>query len=253
MTARAILAAGLVSMNIFEPSSQSFIGFGDYLDADKFEIKPGFEEKVSESRSHLDFGQARASVILPKPTEITIELSASNAAAMGLQFQGLVKDLTQTSGEIKDKEFTIQALKAWIPIGFRNIAGDGFSITNQTDSKEFVLGTDYEVNWLRGEFRFMKGVSPDDVVIMNGTYIAISGKKILGGRISQVRCQLRFDGQNMADRSPLEVDVHEAVLGSDNGFDFLASNFSAVSLKGKIITPSGKTEGYEIRMPYATA
>ena len=69
-TARAVLAGGLVSLNMWNTVTQAYNGFGDPLDSDKFEIKPNFEEKVSESRSHLDYGQARASVVLPKPTEI---------------------------------------------------------------------------------------------------------------------------------------------------------------------------------------
>ena len=81
-TARAVLAGGLVSLNMWNTVTQAYNGYGDPLDADKFEIKPNFEEKVSESRSHLDYGQARATVILPKPTEVTVELSASSVKAL---------------------------------------------------------------------------------------------------------------------------------------------------------------------------
>ena len=80
----------------------------------------------------------------------------------------------------------------------------------------------------------------------------MDGKKILGGRVTQVRCQARLDGRNMVDGSPIEVDVHECVLGSNNGFDFLGSDYSAITLSGKIVTPPGKTEGYEVRLPGAT-
>ena len=81
-TARAILAGGLVSFSIWDTLGQKFEGFNEPVDADKFEIKPDYEEKVSESRSHLDYGQSRATVILPKPTEVTVELSASSVKAM---------------------------------------------------------------------------------------------------------------------------------------------------------------------------
>lgn len=253
-TARAILAGGLVSLSIWDTVALAYGGFGSPLDADKFEIKPNFEEKVSESRSHLDYGQARASVVLPKPTEITIELSAASVEALGMQFQGLVQALTQSSGSATDQNLTVAKLGVWYPLGHRNVSATGFAVTNNAASTTYVLGTHYEVNWLRGEIRFLDvagGVSATDVVKIDLTWGAVDGKKILGGRVTQVRCQARLDGKNLVDHSPIEVDVWECVLGSNNGFDFLGSDYSAITLSGKIVTPAGKTEGYEVRFPGA--
>lgn len=255
-TARAILAAGLVKLNMWNIVTQAYNGFGDELDADKFEIKPDFEEKVSESRSHKDYGQARASVVLPKPTELTIELSAATVEALAMQFQGMVQNLTQSSGSFAAEDFTLTALDQWLPLGKRNIAGAGFELTNSSDTVTYELGTHYEVNWLRGLVRFHSTAAGAPaaaaVLKLTGTYGAVDGKKILGGRVTQVRCQAQFDGQNMVDGSPVEADVWECVLGSNNGFDFLGSDFSSITLSGKIVTPAGKTEGYEIRLPGAT-
>jgi hypothetical protein len=249
--ARAILAGGLVRLNLWNVLTQAYNGFGDYVDADKFEIKPNFEEKVSESRSHKDYGQARASVVLPKPTELTIELSAATVEALAMQFQGLVQDLTQASGALVAVDLTVTALNQWLPLGKRNISDVAFEITNAGDTVTYALDTHYEVNWLRGEVRFKAGPAASDVVKVNGTYGAVSGKKILGGRVTQIRCQAQLDGQNMVDGSPVEVDVYECVLGSNNGFDFLGSDFSPITLSGKLVTPPGKTEPYEIRRPGA--
>lgn len=255
-TARAILAAGLVKLNLWNTLTQAYNGFGDALDADKFEIKPDFGEKVSESRSHLDYGQARASVVLPKPTELTIELSAATVEALAMQFQGLVQALTQASGAFADVDFTLTALDQWLPLGKRSISDVGFEFANTGGTVTYDLGTHYEVNWLRGLVRFHSAAAGAPAAAatlkLSGTYGAVDGKKILGGRVTQVRCQAQFDGQNMVDGSPVEADVWECVLGSNNGFDFLASDYSNVTLSGKIVTPAGKTEGYEIRLPGAT-
>lgn len=251
-TARAVLAGGLVSLNMWNTVTQAYNGFGDPLDADKFEIKPNFEEKVSESRSHLDYGQARASVVLPKPTEITIELAAATAEALAMQFQGLVQSITQASGSFAATDLTVTALDQWLSLGKRNISDSEFVITNAAGTATYLLGTHYDVNWLRGEVRFKSGPAAAAVVKITGSYGAVDGKKILGGRVTQVRCQARLDGRNMVDGSPIEVDVHECVLGSNNGFDFLGSDYSAITLSGKIVTPPGKTEGYEVRLPGAS-
>lgn len=255
-TARAILAGGLVSLNMWNTQTLAYNGFGDALDADKFEIKPNFEEKTSESRSHKDYGQARASVVLPKPTEVTVELSAATVEALAMQFQGMVADLAQSSGSFPGADFTLTGLDQWIPLGKRNISDEGLEFTDAASNVTYNLGIHYEMNWLRGEVRFHSRAAgapaANAVLKLTATYGAVDGKKILGGRVTQVRCQLKFDGQNMVDGSPVEVDVYECVLGSNNGFDFLGADFSAITLSGKVVTPQGKTEGYEIRLPGAS-
>lgn len=258
-TARAILGAGLVNLNLWNTVTQKYDGFGDDLDADKFEIKPNFEEKVSESRSHLDYGQARASVILPKPTEITIELSAGDTKALAMQFQGMVENITQATGNTAagGVDFDVTDLGVWLPYGKRNLFGGAdLVVKDESGTDTLVLGTHYEVNYLRGEFRFLAvagGAAKGDKVKVEAKWGAVDGKKILGGRVTQVRCKARFDGKNMVSGEPVEADVHECVLGSNNGFDFLGSDFSAITLTGKIVTPKGYTEGYEIRFPGVSA
>lgn len=251
--ARAILGGGLVSLNMFNTLTQAFEGFGENVDADKFEIKPNFEEKTSESRSHLDYGQARASVVLAKPTEINIDLSASSVKALAMQFQGLVASLTQGAGTLVDTPVVVSAIGVWLPVGYRNLVEAGFTVTNVGGLTTYVRGTHYEVNWLRGEIRFLPGAAGNPAaaatVEVSGTYTAVDGSKILGGRVTQVRAKLRFDGQNMVNGEPMEADVHEAVLGAGSGFDFLSSDFVPISLTGKIVTPAGMSEGYEVRFP----
>jgi len=246
-TARAILAAGLVEINPWNTVTQAFEGFGEALDANQYEIKPNSEELVSESRSHLDFGQARASAIKPKPTEINISLSASSVKAMAMQFQGRIEALSQSSGSLTAIDVTVAAIGVWLPLGKRNIAEAGFLVTNSAASTTYVRGTHYEVNWSRGEIRFIPGAAglpaAAAVVKVTGTYAAVDGKRIVGGAVTQVRAQLRFNGKNMVNGEIVESDVYDCTLGTSDGFDFLGSDFSEIKLTGKI------TGGYTIDFP----
>lgn len=248
-TARALLGAGLVSLNIFDPVTQAYLGFGESVDADKFEIQPGFEEKTSTSKSHLDYGQARASVVLPKPTELNITIAAASAAALALQFQGITQSLTQGSATVTAEAKTLlPGVNA--KLSKRNINEAGFVVKNAaTPATVYVRGADYIVNYSRGEIRAVVGgaIAVSTAVTIDFTANAIDGTEILGGRNPQIRVQARFDGVNMVDRRPLEVDIREAVLGASNGFDFLADNFNGIQLKGKIVTPIGFSEGYVVR------
>jgi len=249
--ARAILSAGLVSLNLYSEQTNSWSGFGDAIDADKFEITPEFEEKVSTSRSHLDYGQARASVIIPKPTQINIELSAASSQALAMQFQGLVEAASQAAGNQSAQPLLVGAPGIWQNLGKRQIFDAGFLVTDSAASTTYDIGTHYEVDWLRGEIRFLPvagAPAAGDEVKVSMQWLALKEDIILGGRVAQVRCGLRFSGKNVVDASPLRVDVHECVLGASGGFDFLAQDFNPISLSGKIIIPAGKTEGYEMRL-----
>lgn len=251
-SARAILAGGLVSLNIWDPVAQAYAGFGSPLDADKFEIVPQSEKKTSQSRSHLDYGQARASVVIPQPTQINIALSASSVAAFAMQFQGLVQALTQSSGSWTDQNLVVGTHGVWQSLGQRNVAEAGFTVEPDGGGTAYVLGTHYEVNWQRGEIRFLDvaGAPAEGATVdVTGTWNAVDGKRILGGRVTQVRAQARFDGQNLVNGEVVEADVRECVLGTGTGFDFLSADFTAIELQGEIVTPAGFTEGYEIRFP----
>ena len=163
-----------------------------------------------------------------------------------MQFQGLVEEITQSSGTQTAVDLAVDAIGVWLPMGHRNISDAGLVVTNTGASTTYVQGTHYKVNWLRGEIMFLPvagAPAKDDVVKVTASWLAVDGKKILGGRVSQVRCHLRLDGQNMVNGEAVEVDVNDVALGSNNGFDFLGSDFSAITLSGKI---SG---GYEIRFP----
>ena len=247
--ARAVLGAGLVSLDLWDPDAQVWSGFEAPVDADKFEIKPNFEEKVSVSKSHLDYGQARASVVLPSPTEITIEIAAANAKAFAMQFQGAVAAMNQAAATVTD-EAIASAKVGENKLVNRNIVAAGFVVENTAGTTTYVMGTDYEVNYALGILIVKSGgaIVPASGLKVSYSALAVSATRILGGRNPQVRCRARFVGKNMVDGSALEADVHEAVLSASNAFDFLATDFVATQLSGKIVTPPGKTEGYEVRV-----
>ena len=83
---------------------------------------------------------------------------------------------------------------------------------------------------------------------VSGTYNATTGTSIAGGTQAQIRAKFRLDGVNFADGQRVLVDVWEAVIASDNAFDFLADKFASLGLKGKLKTPVGKTEPFTVQL-----
>lgn len=247
-SARAILASGDVSLDIFDEVTQAYAGFSEPVDTDAFEITPGFDEKVSTSKRTADYGQARATVIIPKPTEISIEIAAANMRALAMQFQGVIQAFTQAASIVTDEAVTA-AHGVAVQLSKINLTDTGFAVKNDAGTTTYTQGTDYDVDWAAGTLTAKAGgaITNGQSLKVSFTANAVSGTRILGGRNPQIRCRARFRGINRVDGKPLNVDVHEAVLGASNGFNFLADDFTSIQLQGKIVTPAGKTEGYEVR------
>ena len=245
--ARAILGSGLVQLSFYDDATGTFLGYGDPLDVDQFAIKPDFEKKTSVSKSHKDYGQARATVILPKPTELSIDIASGSVEALAIQFQGVVDKVTQAAATITDEAFTAK-LGVWRPISKRNLKDVGFAVTNEAGTTTYVLGTDYEVNWAQGEIKALAAgaITEGQSLKVSGTALAYSGDRIKGGLNPFIRVQVRFDGKELTTGRLFEANVWDVKLGSSNDFDFVADNFTPIKLKGDMTRPSDKDASYEV-------
>jgi hypothetical protein len=241
--ANAILGAGAVQLNVYDPATQAYLGWGDQLGADKFELTPDSEVKEKTSKKRESYGQAIASVPLAKPTKIAITISAANREALAMQFQGVLAAYSQSSGSVAG---TVTAkLDKWVALIKRNLVEAGLTFTGAT-SGLLVKDTDYQVNFATGEVKFLSTGAADanEVITVVGTANAVSGTRIRGGTQVQVRAQARFVGVNLVDSGPMRAEVYEASLRSTQGFDFLADDFNGIQLEGTVVIPAGKTEGF---------
>ena len=88
----------------------------------------------------------------------------------------------------------------------------------------------------------------DAVIEVTGAYGAVGGTLIRGATNSQIRAKFRLDGVNFADQLPVIVDVWEAIISADSAFDFLSNEFASISLPGRLKTPTGKTEPFQVQL-----
>lgn len=247
--AQAILGAGRVSLNLYNPVTQAWGGKGDPIGADKFAIKPASEKKEKTSKGRDNYGQAVASVVIGKPTEISITLSALDREALAAQFQGVTSAWTQPAVAAAEHN-VIASLDKWVPIGLRNLVAAGFAVKNSAGSTTYVEGTDYEVNWWRGEIKAKSdgAITAAQALKVTAAANAIDGVQIAGGTRPQIRLSAVFEGVNMVDSKEIECEVWEAVMTADKEFDFLADDFNGIELTGTCVIPAGKTEPYVVRM-----
>ena len=245
-TARGFIGSGDVYFDPFSPTGLR-TGLVSAGDASKFAIKPNADIKELESKGRDTYGQVLATVALQKPADFTITLREANRDNLTLAFMGEQVALNQGAGTVTDEATTAQ-LGKWVQLSRQNLTTAGFALTNGAGTTTYALGTDYEVNYRLGMYRALAtGAIPEGLALLaDFGHAAISGTKVRGAVRPQLRCAVLLDGRNVADDRPVICRVWEAVLTPSAEFDFLADDWNEIELQGRLVTPVGKTEPFEI-------
>lgn len=249
MAARGFLGAGDLYISRYNPTTGLFDDFTGPFEATKFEVKPNVELKEMSSRGRSSYGQVIESVALPQPAEFTLELPEVNKESLSIALLGTESAINQTAGTLTDAPVTVTSKDTWLNIGKQNITA-GLVVKNDTGVTTYVLGTDYVLNKRMGWIKILPGSAlvKDAVIEVTGAYGAVGGTLIRGATNSQIRAKFRLDGVNFADQLPVIVDVWEAIISADSAFDFLSNEFASISLPGRLKTPTGKTEPFQVQL-----
>lgn len=249
MAARGFLGAGDLYISRYNPTTGLFDDFTGPFEATKFEVKPNVELKEMSSRGRSTYGQVIESVALPQPADFTLELPEVNKESLAIALLGTESAINQTAGTLTDAPVTVTSKDTWLNLGKQNITA-GLVVKDATGVTTYVAGTDYVLNNRMGWIKILPGsvIVKDAVVEVTGAYGAVGGTLIRGATNSQIRAKFRLDGVNFADQLPVIVDVWEAVISADSAFDFLSNDFASISLPGRLKTPTGKTEPFQVQL-----
>lgn len=244
MSANGFLGAGDVMINVIE--GNAYQGWKGPYPADQFEIKANSELKESISKGRNTYGQVDESVSIPQPFDLNITLKRLDSSGLALALMGTAAAANQTSGTLTDEAVVMKA-DTWSPLSKANFPG-ALTVENTAGTVTHVEGVDYIVNRQLGWIQPITGGAIVDGTSVNvsGAYAAITATKIRGATKKAIRCAIKFDGINLADELPTIVTVHEAVINSQAAIDFLSSDFGTVPLTGRMKTPAGKTEPFDI-------
>lgn len=249
MAARGFLGAGDLYISRYNPTTGLFDDFTGPFEATKFEVKPNVELKEMSSRGRSTYGQVIESVALPQPADFTLELPEVNKESLSIALLGTESAINQTAGTLTDTPVTVTSKDTWLNIGKQNITA-GLVVKDETGVTTYVMGVDYALNNRMGWIKILPGsaIVKDAVIEVTGAYGAVGGTLIRGATNSQIRAKFRLDGVNFADQLPVIVDVWEAVISADSAFDFLSNEFASISLPGRLKTPTGKTEPFQVQL-----
>lgn len=249
MAARGFLGAGDLYISRYNPTTGLFDDFTGPFEATKFEVKPNVELKEMSSRGRSTYGQVIESVALPQPADFTLELPEVNKESLSIALLGTESAINQTAGTLTDAPITVTSKDTWLNIGKQNITA-GLVVKDETGVTTYVMGIDYVLNNRMGWIKILPGsvIVKDAVIEVTGAYGVVGGTLIRGATNSQIRAKFRLDGVNFADQLPVIVDVWEAVISADSAFDFLSNEFASISLPGRLKTPTGKTEPFQVQL-----
>lgn len=247
MSARGFLGAGDLYIARFENGQ-----FSDYegpFECGKFEIKPNVDLKEKVSKGKLTYGQVIETVAIPKPADLTVEMTEVNKQALAIALLGTIVGLNQSAGSVTD-EAVVAKLGYWKQLSKARLNTAGFVVTNSAATITYVEGVDYIVNYTLGWFKALAGgqITEGQSLKIDFAHLAITGSEIKGATQTQVRAKFKLDGVNFADNLPVIVTVHEAVIAADSAFDILGDDFATVSLPGRMKTPSGFVEPFNVHL-----
>ena len=249
MSARGFIGSGDLYIAKYNAATASFDPPSGPYECDKFEISPKSEIKELSSKGRTTYGQVIESVPLNQPAEFSISLPEVNKETLVLALLGTQASTSQGSGTVTD-EAVVAHLDKWTQLAHQNIAAAGLVVTNSTAATTYALDIDYTVDYALGMIKPLAGgaITEAQALKVDYTYNAISATTISGATNAQLRAQFILNGKNMADDLPCIVRVHEAVLAASSAFDFLSDNFAKLELKGKLKTPTGKSEPFTVEM-----
>jgi hypothetical protein len=241
--AEGFLGEGDVYFNRYQ--NGAYLGFVALGNCESFEIKTDAETKERISRQRDTYGQVLSSVSIGKPSTLSIAFNDAAADNIALQTHGAKYTMSQAALATDTSETMTLIKNKWVelPSKTRNVG----TVAVKVGTVAQTSGTDYVVLERMGMIKALTDTAATSVAV---TYHkgAISGNLIAGSQDAMIRGEVRLDGRNKDTGELIIVSVWDARLKSESGIDFLAQDFAGSKLSGTMVTPSGKTAPYEIRM-----
>lgn len=245
--ARAFIGSGDVLMNPYDPVTGLQTGWVAAGSADKFGIKPNSEIKSKKSKGRYTYGQTIATVALAGEADLSITFGEVNKDNIRLAFMGRQSALAIAAGGTVVDEALVASLGKFVALANGNLTA-AVTVKHTSGSPTYVKDVDYVVNYATGKIMALADGAIANAQSLKVSYVsnAVDGTRILGSTDAQLRAEFILDGQNQVDGKPVEVRVWEGVLTPSDEFDFLADDWGALTLTGKMTTPAGKPSPFVV-------
>jgi hypothetical protein len=239
-----ILFAGDLQLN--QLVAGVYTGLVD-LNGAKLETKYNSEIIDQLSKGRDLYGQVLDTAIIPKPAELTIEFSPRSPKSLAMAIQGSASAFSQGSGTVTDQA-AVANLGASIDLGFRNLTVAGLAVKNSAGTTTYVKDTDYGVDYVSGQIYIIPtgAITEAQALKISFGYSAVAADKVLGGTAPQVYGLIKMKGKNLFNQYYGDLTIWDARLASDSGVDWMSEKPVPITMKGRMVTPAGKTSPLEL-------
>ena len=124
---------------------------------------------------------------------------------------------------------------------------DAQAVTNLAGGTGFVEGDDYSVNKTTGAITVPVGsdIQAETNYLIEYTYKASTGYKIVGATENSINVPLKLDGVNLATNERILLICHNVTLTPSSGLDFMSDDFAKLEFEGVANLVDGKPSPYE--------
>lgn len=229
----ASIYAGVVYVNRHDTKGNR-TGWKEMLDSAKAEIKVEADEKTWPSHRPENYGQAVSTVMIPKPSTISLTFADSDVETVAMALSGDVQDINVPGTTLAAVEYTVTHGRA-IDLGVRNLKDD-FKVQDAVGTKTYVLGIDYKIKYASGMLSILPdGNIPDGAKIkVSGTALGYEGKRVQVGANSVIKMDIKLEGQNLANQQNVTLVALDCTFKPTGALDFLKTDFGEYAVEGTV-------------------
>ncbi len=244
------------------PESFSFIGAGDVLldifdaagnstglqlkgNCPEIKIKGESETKQQIGSGRTNFGQAIATVVIPKPHTCAFTFNQLDAELFALAFSGTSAALAQTAAAVVDQP-VIAVHDKWVELGKMMVSL--VVVEHTTGLPVYVLGTDYEVNTRLGMVMVKSTGAILNGASLNVSYshALIAGSRVSGATRSSVLARVVVDGMEQSTGRNFIFNGKKVRLSANAEVALIGDNFISCGFDGQFETPAGEASPYDL-------
>ncbi|KFN42340.1 hypothetical protein [Arenimonas oryziterrae] len=209
------------------------------------------DERTVKSKRRGKFNQTIYSDQDPGESSISLALLETPGPILARVFYGEAADVSVTGAAVTNEVVPIVALGQPLSLAHRYLAASPAPVVKDNAAAvTYVAGTDYTIDCRRGTLVALAGGAIEDgdpalkVSYTHETYSLVS---IRGGVQPTETFYITGDMLNRPDKQDLSLEIYEAKLSTDGDVDLFSADPITVTLKGPLITPSGKLEPYVVK------
>lgn len=244
---------GSVYVGPLNASTDAFEGYyPDPIECRVFEIsREDGEVTELKSKQRDRYDQLIDSEETAGTATLAVEFLEVPANVFAMLFAGTNSTFTQASGAITNDPVTIAALDRWFPLANAHL-NDAVAavVTGVGGTPTYAVDDDYVIDYRQGLIKAVTGgdITASTVVHVDYTKLAKGGITTLGETNLDGNFRLRFDGKNRYTSKDTYGEVWQVNLKSKEAVDLLTAEPITAKLEGPMITPTGKTSPYYLRV-----